>query len=62
MARIWEAPDAPGSSNERWALWVQTLCGMELAGNEALGILTPEEWRRRKRELQALGGAPVEDR
>jgi len=61
-ARIWEVPRAPDASAKRWAVWVQTLCGMELAGNEALGILTPDDWRNRLQELHELGGPPIAER
>jgi hypothetical protein len=37
-------------------VWIETLCGMELAGNEAIGVLSPENWRKRREELRELGG------
>jgi len=61
-ARIWELPRTFDASPNCWTAWVQMLCGMELAGNEALGLLTPEDWRQRLQELQKLGGPPVAER
>jgi WD40 repeat protein/tRNA A-37 threonylcarbamoyl transferase component Bud32 len=61
-ARIWEVPRVIDASPRRWAVWVETLCGMELAANEALGLLTPDDWRTRSQELKELGGPPIAER
>jgi WD40 repeat protein len=58
-ARIWELPETVNGSPQRLAVWVQTLCGMQLASNEALGVLTPEDWQERLEELRKLGGPPI---
>ena len=58
--RIWDALRTFESSPVRSALWIQTLCGMELTANEALGLQTPEQWQNRRQELQEMGGPPVD--
>lgn len=61
-ARVWSTPATLARSPARSMLWLQTLCGLELTANEAVGMLTPEQWLQRCRELQAQGGAPKLDR
>ncbi len=61
-ARIWVVPQAKDASARCWAVWVETLCGMELSGNEALDILAPADWEKRRQELRDLGGAPIAER
>ncbi len=58
ILRIWKLPGTLDASDRRLTLWVQTLCGMELAGNESLSLLTPEEWQNRCQQLAELGGPP----
>ena len=43
-------------------LWVETLSGMELSSNEALSVLSPREWQKRREDLAKLGGPPVSER
>ncbi len=60
VARIWELPPASvDASPARLLAWVQTLCGMRLAGNEALGVLAPEAWEKGRHDLANLGGSPI---
>jgi eukaryotic-like serine/threonine-protein kinase len=61
-ARIWVLPERLDGSSQRLSVWIQTLCGMELAANEALGLLTPEQWNKRCQELEELGGPPISER
>ncbi len=61
-AQIWDVPQALDATPQRWALWVQTLSGMELSANEALGVLAPDEWKKRCQNLAQLGGAPIVER
>jgi eukaryotic-like serine/threonine-protein kinase len=58
-ARIWVLPERLDASPQRLALWVKTLSGMELTGNEALGVLSPEVWEKRRQNLAKLGGRPT---
>ncbi len=58
-ACVWDLPEPVDANAKRLTIWIQTLCGMELAGNDALGLLSPEEWRKRARELEQLGGPPI---
>lgn len=51
-ARVWPTPPAPTDSPAISMLRIQTLCGLELTTNEAVGILTPEEWFQCCRHLQ----------
>ncbi len=55
-ARVWPTPPALTDSPAESMLRIQTLCGLELATNEAVGILTPEEWFQRRRHLQKHDG------
>ncbi|MHB1557515.1 MAG: WD40 repeat domain-containing serine/threonine protein kinase [Isosphaeraceae bacterium] len=55
-ARVWSTPPALADSPAISMLRIQTLCGMELTTNEAVGMLTPEEWFQRCRHLQMKGG------
>ena len=48
LARIWVLPEMLEASPQRLAAWVQTLCGMELTSNEALRVLSPQDWERRR--------------
>jgi WD40 repeat protein/tRNA A-37 threonylcarbamoyl transferase component Bud32 len=61
-ARVWDVPQASGARAQRWSAWIQTTCGVELAGNEALTALTPEQWQERLRQLDDMGGPPTEAR
>ncbi len=61
-ARVWPTPPTRAWSPAGSMLWIQTLCGMELTANEAVGTLTPEQWLQRCRQLQAQGGASKLDR
>jgi WD40 repeat protein/tRNA A-37 threonylcarbamoyl transferase component Bud32 len=60
-ARIWEVPQAFDASPKCCDVWVQTLCGMELEGNETLVVLAPADWRNRRQKLEELGGPPIAD-
>jgi WD40 repeat protein/tRNA A-37 threonylcarbamoyl transferase component Bud32 len=61
-ARIWTLPDRFTCSPSRLTVWVQTVCGMLLAENEAPTLLTPESWRSHCRILQDMGGPRVGNR
>ena len=61
-ARVWNLPEKLIGSPQRLSVWIQTLCGMELTSNEALGLLAPEEWKKRCQVLEQLGGPPVAER
>jgi WD40 repeat protein/tRNA A-37 threonylcarbamoyl transferase component Bud32 len=61
-ARVWNLPEKLIGSPQRLSVWIQTLCGMELTSNEALGLLAPEEWKKRCQALEQLGGPPVAER
>jgi hypothetical protein len=61
-SRIYGIPKAVDGSPLRTAVWVRTLCGMQLEGNEAVSLLTPEEWGQECRTLEKLGGPPVLER
>ena len=52
-------PETLEASPQRLTAWVQTLCGMELTSNEALRVLSPQDWEKRRQELDELGGPPI---
>ena len=58
-ARISEVPRTFDAPAKRWTVWVETLCGLELTANEGVGVLSPEDWRKCRQELDDLGGPPV---
>ena len=39
-------PETLEASPQRLTAWVQTLCGMELTSNEALRVLSPQDWEK----------------
>ena len=55
--RLWTVPAPLPGDGERLALWAQVLTGMELDSQGAVRALEPEEWQRRRRQLEKLGGA-----
>ena len=61
-ARIWKLSETVLGTPRRVSLWVETLCGMQLTANGAIGLLSPEEWQTRCRDLEQLGGPPVAER
>ena len=59
-ARLWKGPPAPLQGVvERIVLWTQVITGQELDDDGAVGNLSPETWRERRQQLQALGGPPI---
>jgi WD40 repeat protein len=59
-ARIWSLPTVVQGTPERIRIWVEILTGMELDAQGATRQLDPEAWRERRRRLQELGGAPLD--
>ena len=62
LAQLWKGPPAPIQGDvtvERIALWTQVITGQELDDDGAVGNLSPETWRERRQQLQALGGPPI---
>jgi WD40 repeat protein len=58
-ARLWEAPVPVEGEPERLVLWVQVLTGMQMDADEAVHVLDGPSWLEQRRQLQALGGAPL---
>ncbi len=62
IARIWDLPVTVQATPQRLSSWVETLSGLHLAANDAVGVLSPAEWQQRRRDLDGLGGPPIAGR
>jgi WD40 repeat protein len=58
---LWETPQPMQGTSERLRLWVETLVGMELDGQQMIHSLDADEVRRRRARLDELGGMPNVD-
>ncbi len=59
-AQLWKGPPAPIQGDvERIVIWTQVITGQELDDGGSVQTLSPETWRERGQELQALGGPPI---
>jgi eukaryotic-like serine/threonine-protein kinase len=61
-ARIQDVPQPLDADAKTWSTWIETLCGMELAGNEALRVLSSEDWQRRRQAVGEPGSPPIAGR
>lgn len=57
--RRWQAPGLVRGDLQRNVLWTQVLTGMELDADGAVHTLDVDEWRKRRQQLEALGGSPA---
>jgi WD40 repeat protein/serine/threonine protein kinase len=55
MARLWRFPRIDGDPR-RILLWTQVFTGIELDEGRTIRLLDPETWRRRRQQLDQLGG------
>lgn len=56
--RLWQVPSVAEGETKRLVLWPEVTTGMQLFGG-APHVLNPEEWLKRKDELENLGGPPL---
>jgi hypothetical protein len=56
--RLWARREARGAV-ERVTLWTQVLTGLELDEHGGVRVLDDQEWRRRREQLDLLGGPPL---
>jgi len=58
-ARIYELPAAMPDEIERLRLWAEVTTGMELTDDGEVKLLAPDQWHRRRTNLERLGGVPL---
>jgi len=59
-ARLWPVPRPLDDDEKRITAWVETMTGLRVEPNAGGELLSPEEWRARKAELDRLGGPPID--
>jgi WD40 repeat protein/Flp pilus assembly protein TadD len=57
-ARLWTAPVPARGDLRRLVRWVEVSLGMELTPDGSSRALPTEDWQKRQRELDTLGGPP----
>jgi hypothetical protein len=56
----WHAPREIQGEASRVVLWAEVLTGIEFVeGSDTIRFLDPDTWRARRRQLDAIGGAPT---
>jgi hypothetical protein len=58
-ARLWFRPDPVDLSLPRLKLWVDVLTTITMDEQGVTRFLTPDEWNRKRKELDNMGGPPV---
>ena len=63
-ARVWNLPEKLIGSPQRWSVWIQTLCGMELTSERRhwACLATRGMGEALREHLEKLGGPPVAER
>jgi hypothetical protein len=56
---LWPIPGPLPDQQDRIKAWIETMTGMRVGANADGELLRPDEWRKRKAELDALGGPPI---
>jgi WD40 repeat protein/serine/threonine protein kinase len=56
--RIWHVPPVAEGATKRLVLWPEVVTGMKIWGG-GLYVLSADEWLKRKRDLEQLGGPPL---
>jgi WD40 repeat protein/tRNA A-37 threonylcarbamoyl transferase component Bud32 len=57
-ARLWPTPGFVEGQVQRISRWVEVMTGMELDDAGMVRALDPESWRKRRLQLEELGGPP----
>ena len=58
-ARLWDGPPPPVKGDmKRIVVWTQVITGLELDEAGTVHVLDRATWSERRKQLQALGGAP----
>ena len=58
-ARLWAVPNALEDEQERIEAWVETMTGLRISPTAGGELLKPDEWRKRREQLDRLGGPPI---
>src|SRR5262249_37390591 len=56
--RLWFLPDRVNLSLPRLKLWVDVLTTIAMDEQGVTRLLTPDEWNRKRKELDEMGGPP----
>jgi len=56
--RIWRVPPVAEGATKRLVLWPEVVTGTSIWG-DGLNVLSADDWLKRKRELEQLGGPPL---
>ena len=59
-ARLWEVPEPIADEPERIIAWVEVMTGLRVGLNDSGDMLTAEQWTGRKKDLDRLGGPPIQ--
>jgi hypothetical protein len=60
VIHLWQIPRPVAGEPDRLIFWIQVMTGMEiLEKTHTVGLLSPEAWRERRRQLAAMGGPPT---
>jgi WD40 repeat protein len=57
-ARLWPTVEPVPDEVERVTVWVETMTGLRSGPTGSSDLLTAEEWNKRKKRLDELGGPP----
>ena len=58
-ARLWFLPEKVHEAPDRLRLWVEVITGLAMNEWGDMRLLKPDEWKQRRDQLAAQGGAPV---